>query len=173
MVRVGETVTFTAEVSGEELSYQWESRSGILPWGDVASEIRPSLSVTPRSRTHSGTAYRLLASNAAGSVASDAARLTVAKARSRVEATLDKPRVQVGERAWVRVQVTAPGPRPTGQVRMLVNDSSVAVRWLDAGRVSVRLPGLQRGEHQVRADYLGSTNTARSSSGPMTLQVTR
>lgn len=172
-VRVGETATFTARVSGGELAYQWRSRNDTRRWGDVAGEVRRSLSVTPRNRRYSGTAYRLVLSNAAGSVASEVALLTVTKARSRVEATLNKPRIRAGERTRVIVRVTAPGPQPTGQVRVRVNRRSVAVRRLDDGRVSVQLARVRRGEHTVRAVYLGSTNAARSSSPPMTLRVTR
>ncbi len=172
-VRVGGTATFTADVSGEDLAYQWRSRSAPHPWRDVGHGGRRSLSVTPGSRSRSGTVYRLVASNAAGTVTSDLARLTVAKARSRVEATLGKSRVRAGERTRVRVLVTAPGPVPRGQAKVVVNGRSVAFRRLQDGRASVRLPRLRRGEHRVRAVFLGSANAVRSSSPAVTLRVRR
>ena len=172
-VRVGETATLAARVRGQDMAYQWQSRTASHSWRDMVGKVRPSLSVTPVDRSYSGTRYRLVASNVAGSATSDVAQLTVTKARSRTEATLNRARVGVGERARVRARVTAPGPQPAGQLRVLVNSRPVALRRLDDGRVSVRLPRLRRGEHRVRAIYLGSANTARSLSLPMTLRVKR
>ena len=76
-VMLGEAATFTVVASGESLGYQWQyKREGDADWTAWAGKTSASLSVKASS-TNNGCMYRCVVSNAAGSVISDAATLTV------------------------------------------------------------------------------------------------
>ena len=78
MANMGQPVTFTVVATGGSLSYQWQSQasgaSGFtnISGANVSSYTTPILGVTD-----SGKLFRCVVSNSAGSIASNAATLTV------------------------------------------------------------------------------------------------
>ena len=72
-VAPGESATFTVVASGAEpLIYQWQ-RDGV----DIPGATEPTYTLAPASAADNGAAFRVIVSNASGSVASSVATLTV------------------------------------------------------------------------------------------------
>ena len=77
-VTAGNTATFTVAASGEALSYQWQQiTDNDQSWTDIEGAISATYTIAATSTGMSGTQYRCVVSNSAGSVTSDAATLTV------------------------------------------------------------------------------------------------
>ena len=78
-VKENETATFTVKVTGTEpLSYQWQqSTDKGSSWTNIASATSDTYTTGKTTMDMSGTQYRCVVSNSAGSVISDAATLTV------------------------------------------------------------------------------------------------
>ncbi|MBS1679527.1 MAG: HtaA domain-containing protein [Actinobacteria bacterium] len=74
----GATASFAAAASGEPApSLQWQSRApGATRWSDIEGETSPELGVAATQAT-SGTRYRAVFTNAAGTIASEPATLRV------------------------------------------------------------------------------------------------
>jgi sugar lactone lactonase YvrE len=73
------TASFHVTATGTSPAYAWQSSSDGVTWSAVAGAAdAPSLDVTGTTTTMSGLRYRVVVSNAAGSVTSNAALLTVA-----------------------------------------------------------------------------------------------
>ena len=77
-VTAGATATFTVVASGEGLSYQWYyQKPGTSTWNACSnSGTSASYSVVTAAR-HNGYQYKCVVTNAAGSVTSNTAALTV------------------------------------------------------------------------------------------------
>jgi hypothetical protein len=72
-VTAGQTATFTVVASGTApLSYQWQKNAADIPGATMASYTTPVTTTTD-----SGTLFRVVVSNSAGSVTSNSAMLTV------------------------------------------------------------------------------------------------
>ena len=92
-VKENETANFTVEATGTDLSYQWQqSTDKGSSWTNIASATSDTYTTGKTTMDMSGTQYRCVVSNSAGSVISDAATLTVnAEANVPVTSvTLDK-----------------------------------------------------------------------------------
>lgn len=78
-VKENETATFTVKVTGTEpLSYQWQqSTDKGSSWKNIDSATSDTYTTWKTTMDMSGTQYRCVVSNSAGSVISDAATLTV------------------------------------------------------------------------------------------------
>lgn len=78
-VKENETATFTVKVTGSEpLSYQWQqSTDKGSSWTNIARATSDTYTTGKTTMDMSGTQYRCVVSNSAGSVISDAATLTV------------------------------------------------------------------------------------------------
>ena len=77
-VTEGETATFTIEVIGGNLSYQWQqSTDNGQSWTDIDGATGASYATEASTASMNGYQYRCVASNSAGSATSDAATLTV------------------------------------------------------------------------------------------------
>ena len=88
-VTAGNTATFTVAASGENLSYQWQKiTDNDQSWTDIEGAISATYTIAATSTGMSGTQYRCVVSNSAGSVTSSAATLTVTQPVTGV--TLDK-----------------------------------------------------------------------------------
>jgi 6-phosphogluconolactonase (cycloisomerase 2 family) len=76
----GASVSFSAAASGSPVpSVQWESKKGSGSWAPVAGATSTTLDLAKVTTGLSGTQYRAVFSNSAGSAESDAATLTVSK----------------------------------------------------------------------------------------------
>lgn len=91
-VTEGQSASFTVAASGEALSYQWQqSADNGLSWTDIDGATSATHTIAATSTDMSGTQYRCVVSNSAGSVTSDAATLTVNAATVPVtDVSLDK-----------------------------------------------------------------------------------
>lgn len=80
-VKENETATFAVKVTGTEpLSYQWQqSTDNGNSWTDIAGETNATYTTGKTTMDMSGTQYRCVVSNSAGSIISDAVSLTVNK----------------------------------------------------------------------------------------------
>lgn len=76
-VTVGETAEFSVIATGENLSYQWQQKTSSSDWADIQNETSATYAITNTAIDMSGTQYRCVVSNSAGSVTSSAATLTV------------------------------------------------------------------------------------------------
>ena len=77
-VKENETATFTVEATGSDLSYQWQqSTDKGSSWTNIARATSDTYTTGKTTMDMSGTQYRCVVSNSAGSVISDAATLTV------------------------------------------------------------------------------------------------
>ena len=79
-VTEGETASFTVAANGENLSYQWQQRTDSgQNWTDISGAKAATYTTVATTTDMSGTQYRCVVSNSAGSVTSNAATLTVEK----------------------------------------------------------------------------------------------
>ena len=78
-VKENETATFTVEVTGTDpLSYQWQqSTDNGTSWTNIDSATSGTYTIGKTTMDMSGTQYRCVVSNSAGSIISDAVSLTV------------------------------------------------------------------------------------------------
>ena len=77
-VTEGETASFTVAANGENLSYQWQQRTDSgQNWTDISGAKAATYTTVATTTDMSGTQYRCVVSNSAGSVTSNAATLTV------------------------------------------------------------------------------------------------
>ena len=89
-VKEDETATFTVEATGSDLSYQWQqSTDKGSSWTNIARATSDTYTTGKTTMDMSGTQYRCVVSNSAGSVISDAATLTVT--------ALPEPEPEAGE----------------------------------------------------------------------------
>ncbi len=77
-VTEGNTATFTVAATGEKLSYQWQqSTDNGQSWTDISEAKAATYTTVATTTDMSGTQYRCVVSNSAGSVTSNAVTLTV------------------------------------------------------------------------------------------------
>jgi len=75
--QAGIPATFNVTFTGTQPGVTWQSSRDGTTWSDVAGATTASLTVTPPDSTASGTQYRAVATNGAGTVTSPVATLTV------------------------------------------------------------------------------------------------
>ncbi|MFT3877038.1 MAG: hypothetical protein QM708_11545 [Propioniciclava sp.] len=99
-VTAGDTATFTAAASGRPApSVQWESRTPAGAWAPIAGATGETLRLDGVTTTSSGTQYRAVFTNSAGSVTSAHATLTVAASGIGVATHPADQSAEAGERA--------------------------------------------------------------------------
>ena len=74
-VNLAQTATFTCSATGYNVSYQWTIGSGLFP--DKVTDINSNTLVIPNVRPSDDNTYTCTVGNEGGSVASNAARLTI------------------------------------------------------------------------------------------------
>ncbi|WP_374454779.1 ExeM/NucH family extracellular endonuclease [Nocardioides sp.] len=97
----------------------------------------------------------------------DTLTVTVTKAKPKVQ--VEKPRkVEAGDKAKIKVEVSAPGYEPTGMVRIVLKGagkgmgrSISVVKDLDGGEVVARVRVAKSGTYDVTVTYLGDEHTLR------------
>ena len=122
--------TFSVTATGTALAYQWQrSLDGGISWLALSSAADPSYGTGDTDPTMDGQQFRVVISNAAGSVTSSAARLTVSAAPIAVAITtqpLDQS-VSVGAAAAFSVAATGT-PAPSLQWQRSLDGG---VTWAD------------------------------------------
>ena len=149
----GTTRLATATLSGGRASLRLEAKS--LPVGRHTLVVR----------------YLGSATHAASQ---DTVTVTVTKGKPKVQ--VDRPdRIRAGEKAKIRVEVTAPGYDPTGKVRIVLKgagDRDAEVLDLDDGLAVARIRVDRPGTYDVQVTYLGDKRT-EDGEDSTTLRVTR
>ena len=189
-VRAGGSVRLSVVASGEGLSYRWQRARKGKAFVDVKGATSSSLVVTPKKTKASGNQYRVVVSNAGGSVTSAVTTLKVKKAKAKVtRARLSRTKVAAHAkkkaRARVKVTVKAKGVTVRGKVRVVFDKKHAgkkATRKVTAklrkakgkAKVTVRAPRLKRGKYTVTVRYQGKKHVitkAKKKAG--VLKVTR
>jgi len=183
---VGAATTLAVATSGDGVSLQWQQApKGAAAFTPVAGATAASLTVNPASTAQSGTRYRVVATNAGGSVTSTVTTLTVAKATAKATAKLSKKKVsakaKAKKRAKVKVTVKATGVAVSGKVKVTFakkgakkKTKTVSAKLSKKGKATVRAPKLKKGKYKVKVTYLGtSTTLAKATTKAGKLKVTK
>ncbi len=160
---VGVPVTASVGAWNEtpDLSFQWLRNGAAIP-GATGTTYVPTAAdaggavafvvTATQANTHTGTAR-----------SGDAA---VARLLSSTTAKPRKKKVDVGDKAKLKVVVRVPGvAAPTGTVKVSEGKKKVAKGTLvaaDKGVVLIKVRGLDRGKHKLKVDYLGNAMTIGS-----------
>jgi hypothetical protein len=102
--------------------------------------------------------------------------ITVTKAVSKATNKLANATITRTQRGVLTVTVTAAGVVPIGKVTVFSGSTalkSVTLQPSNRGKVSITLPTLGVGRHQIHAAYAGSPTTAASTAPAVTLTITK
>ena len=127
-VASGKAATFKVVASGNGLSYQWQYKpASVASWKIWSGKTTASVTVTASS-SNNGCQYRVVVKNAAGSVTSSAAKLTLSSVSKPVISTQPKNASAVlGKTATF--QVAATGSGLTYQWQYSKNSGSTWLTW--------------------------------------------
>lgn len=141
-VTEGQTASFTVTVTGDSLSYQWQQSTNGSDWTNVSSSTSSNTYTIDNITTSmSGTQYRCVVSNSAGSVESSAATLTVNAATVSVTSvTLNKTELALftGESETLTAKV-APANATNQAVTWSSDNTNVAT--VESGIVTAKSAG--------------------------------
>ena len=108
-VALGKTASFSVVATGENLSYKWQyKKPGSSTWKNWSGKTTATVTVKA-SNANNGYQYRCIVSNAAGSVTSEAARLSLATAAAKPVITGQPDSVEVALRQVASFSVVATG----------------------------------------------------------------
>jgi hypothetical protein len=154
-VAEGGTAEFTVDATGEEPSYQWQEESPDGEWTPSTAEGATTATLTvPGDTTLSGHQFRVVVSDASGSLTSDAATLTVVAEGMRVPAVTLSPDVA---RAGDEVTLSGADFTPDSAVTLGIGPDGIELQaaTTDAAgafTVTFTVPeGLDAGDHTVTA----------------------
>ena len=103
--------------------------------------------------------------------ATSAATAPVAKSASTVRASVNRTEVKAGRKVTVSAVVSAPGVRPAGKVRVVVDGKTVRTVALKNGKAKAKVV-VRKGKHRVVVRYLGSSSVGASTSTARTVRGT-
>ena len=107
-VAAGAKATFKVAASGTGLSYQWQYKTSSSTWKDKSGATKASYTVTAK-ESYNGIQYRCVVSNAAGSVTSSAAKLTVTVSKPEITTQPKAQTAAAGETATYKVVASGTG----------------------------------------------------------------
>ena len=170
-VNEGHSATFEATASGFPTpTVQWEiSTDGGGTWSAVAGATANKLTVASTLSSEDGDQYRAVFTNAAGSVTSQAATLTV-HAPPVVTQQPAGTTIEVGESAVF--EATAAGhPTPTVQWEISTNSGSSwsAVAGATANQLTVENAQASESGHEYRAAFTNAAGKATSAAATLTV----
>src|SRR5690242_14519535 len=132
-VTAGQNATFSVAATGTApLSYQWNRNGASIPGATLSSYITPTTTIGD-----DGAQFAVVVSNAAGSVNSNAATLTVAPPLPTITSLTLNPTSVIGGVDSSIGTVTLSGPAPAGGVQVLLSSSNPAAAGVPA---SVTVP---------------------------------
>ncbi len=117
-VTIGQNASFSVAATGNPSpTYQWQSKtSGATAFSNLTGATAASYTLTNAQMANSGTQFRALVSNSAGSVASNAATLTVVGSVPSITTQPKNASIQAGQNVSFTVTATGtPAPRYTWQ----------------------------------------------------------
>lgn len=146
LIRPGETASFTAQVAGTPaptLQWQWRSSAQSSAWNDASPNGNAANYTTPpMAPADTGVQYRLLASNSAGSVASEIATVSVGAAPAAPVITTQPTPISVARGSEAMFAVGATGTE------------AISYQWFKGG---VAITGANA--PQLRMAYVGDADT--------------
>ncbi len=174
-VAAGGVATFSSRASGDFVTYRWQSSSDGVVWVDVEDADHRNLTVPTSAVSQSGTQYRVVASNPAGSVESAAATLTVTKAAPSVKVSVKKSfRFASKTKATVTVGVPAGVKAAAGKVTVKVGSTVVGKGTVKNGKAQVTLTKkLLPGSRKLVAEFAGGADLAAAKSVVATVKVSK
>lgn len=134
-IQAGYSVHFDVTCIGTQPSLQWQTSRDGASWTDVAGATAASLAVVVPDSTTTGTQYRVVATNPAGSVTSPAATLTV------VPSSLTPVFL-----TWPTNATVPPGGTARFDARTMGESTGETIQWqvsADHGATWTDLPGPQ------------------------------
>jgi autotransporter passenger strand-loop-strand repeat protein len=173
-VTAGQPATFTVVASGTGLSYQWQKLIGSA-WANVSSSntsgftgaTSATFTVTSPVASDAGT-YRVVVSNAGGSVASNGATLTVNTAPVAPAITLNPQSQTVGVGSTVTLTAGASGsPTPTVQWQVSTGGAFTNIAGGTSTTYSFTATASENGD-QYRAVFTNSAGQAITSAATLT-----
>lgn len=166
----GKTATLVAKANGAYATYRWESSvDNGKTWTIVAGATSQTLRVAAKSVSQSGTQYRFVVTNAAGSTTSRATTLTVKRASAKATAKATKKSIKAKKTSSVKIKVTATGLTPSGKVKVTWKGTKGKAKGktvtktvtLKRGAATAKSAKLTRkGTYSVTVKYLGSANVS-------------
>jgi len=164
-VSVGSSATFTAAASGTPApTVQWQSSTDGTTWANVSGATSASLTVSNTTAGQSGTKYRAVFTNTAGSATSAAATLTVSPAAPTAPskpAAGDPNQVSISDPAQGATSVVVPAGAANANKTLTAwawsTPTNLGQVTTDAsGNATVDISGLAAGQHTIalaESDY--------------------
>jgi alpha-tubulin suppressor-like RCC1 family protein len=173
-VNEGHSATFEATSSGFPApTVQWEiSTDGRSSWSAVAGATADQLTIAGTLTSEDGNEYRAVFTNAAGTVTSNAATLTV-QAPPLVTEQPQGTTVEVGETAVF--EAAASGfPTPTVQWELSTNNGSTwsAIAGATSNRLTIENAQASQSWYQYRATFTNAAASVPSNAAMLTVATT-
>ncbi len=173
----GQNASFTVTASGSSLGYQWQGSIIIIDGGanfvDMVGETNATLTLTALALSDSARQFRVVVSNSAGSVTSNAALLTVNSAQT-VPAFSTQPANQsVSASDTATFSVVATGtPTPTLQWQLSTNAGGSFADIAGATASSYTTAATVAGDNGNQYRVIATNSAGTTTSNVATLSVT-
>lgn len=172
---VGESVTFTATISGAGAlatgSVIFKDNGVQIGTGTATDGVATFTTSALLAGTHSITAHYAGDSTHAGS-ASGALSYQVGKANSSTAVVSSASPSNFGQSVTFTATVTVPGTTATGTVTFMDGSTVLGTRTLSGGPATLATSSLSSGNHSITVVYNGDTNYLGSTSSAITQTVT-
>jgi len=170
----GQDVSFSVTASGTSLGYQWQrSTDDGANFADVAGETGATLTLTAVPLANDAHQFRVVVSNSADSVTSNAALLTVNPAPAIPAFTTQPASIAVVAPGTASFNVTVTGiPSPTLQWQLSTNGGSSFVDIAGATGSSYTTPATGAGDDGNQYRIIATNGSGASTSDAATLTIT-
>ena len=171
VVEGGQSATFEAAVSGLPAPrVQWQvSSDGGTTWSAIAGATADTLTIAEAQPAQDGSEYRAIFTNAAGTVTTTAATLTV-HVRLLISEQPQSTIVEAGEEAVFQAAATG-YPPPTVQWELSTNGGSswTPIAGATTTQLSVTAATLEENRYEYRAFFSNAAGTAASNAAVLTV----
>ncbi|MBT0992724.1 Ig-like domain repeat protein [Cellulomonas sp. DKR-3] len=175
-VPVGSSAGFAVTTTGRYVDYAWQvSTDKGVSWTTVPDADSRRLTVATSAVAQSGSLYRAVLTNPAGTVETTPATLTVAKATPKPTVTAPSTAV-AGKAVAVTAKVSGPAgvATPTGKVTVKLGSTVLGTGTLKSGSAKVTIAGgrLAAGTRTLVVTYSGDANH-KAASAKAVVKVTK
>ncbi|MBQ1372218.1 MAG: leucine-rich repeat protein, partial [Oscillospiraceae bacterium] len=162
------TATFSVAATGNGLSYQWQyKKANSSTWYNWSGKTTASISFKGLEKNN-GNQYRCVVSNAAGSVTSDAATLTVTDI---ITITGQPKSVTVGSGEYATFSVSANGENLKYRWQYKKQDSDEWINWSEKTTASISFRGVAKNNGYQYRCVVSNVAGGVITSEPATLTV--